>query len=179
VNAEEAGTDVAVLISYSGDGGVERMINHLVGGMLTAGRRVDVLVLKDKGGHSERLPADASVRRLGTRHAALAVPALVRYLGSHRPPVLLAAKERAGRAALRARDWARVATPVVVRLGNTVATARRARLAGACLAAARPRACVPAGRWDRRRRRGGRPRGARLRCRRRARPGHRQSGDHR
>jgi len=121
VNAEEAGTDVAVLISYSGDGGVERMINHLVGGMLTAGRRVDVLVLKDKGGHSERLPADASVRRLGTRHAALAVPALVRYLGSHRPRVLLAAKERGGRAALRARDWARVATPVVVRLGNTVA----------------------------------------------------------
>lgn len=124
-----AGCDVAVLVSYSGDGGVERMINHLIAGFVDAGCRVDVLVLRTAGGHYVGLPDGVRIRRLGTVHAALAVPMLAWYLRRHRPPVLLAAKDRAGRAAIRARRLARVPTRVFVRIGNTLSQALAGRSA--------------------------------------------------
>lgn len=111
---------VAILISYSGDGGVERMMNALIAGLLEAGHAVDVLVLQRRGGHFADIPDGATVLPLWPGHAALAVPALVRYLRRVRPPVLLAAKDRAGRAALRARARAGVDTRVVLRIGNTL-----------------------------------------------------------
>ena len=96
------------------------MMNALIAGLLGAGFRVDVLVLGQRGGHFAEIPADARVVPLRPGHAALAGPALVRYLRRERPPVLLAAKDRAGRAALRARARAGVATRVVLRIGNTL-----------------------------------------------------------
>jgi len=115
-----SGERVAVLLSYSGDGGVERMMNALIAGMIEAGQTVDVLVLKRRGGHYAAIPEAANVVALGTDHAATAVPALVRYLREARPSALLAAKDRAGRAALRARHRAGVPTRIVVRIGNTL-----------------------------------------------------------
>ncbi|WP_067560814.1 glycosyltransferase [Halofilum ochraceum] len=123
-------TDVAVLVSYSGDGGVERMINNLVQGLLDAGCVVDVIVLRNEGGHIYALPAGANVVRLGTRHAVFALPGLVLYLRRARPRALLAAKDRAGRVAIRARRLAGVPTRIVVRIGNTLSQslAGRSRL---------------------------------------------------
>lgn len=120
---------VAVLISYSGDGGVERMMNNLVRGFLDAGHAVDVVVLKTRGGHFQALPDGANVVPLGTQHAWLAVPALARYLRRVRPAALLAAKDRAGRAALRARRLAGVSTRVVLRIGNTLSASLAGRSA--------------------------------------------------
>lgn len=121
------GIDVAVLVSYSGDGGVERMMNNLVRGFLDAGYAVDVVVLKTRGGHFQALPAEANVVSLGTQHAWLAVPALARYLRRARPAALLAAKDRAGRAALRARRRAGISTRVVLRIGNTLSASLAGR----------------------------------------------------
>lgn len=115
-----SGERIAVLLSYSGDGGVERMMNALIAGMIEAGHRVDVLVLKRRGGHFAAIPSEADIVPLGQEHAALAVPALVRYLRDVQPAALLAAKDRAGRAALRARARAGVSTRVVLRIGNTL-----------------------------------------------------------
>lgn len=112
--------DVALLLSYSGDGGVERMMNHLIGGLVAAGCRVDVLVLKASGGHFAGMPDGARVLRLDSSHASAAVGALADYLRRVRPPVLLAAKDRAGRAAVRARVRAQSATRIFIRLGNTL-----------------------------------------------------------
>lgn len=111
---------ISVLLSYSGDGGVERMMNHLIAGMMAAGCRVDVLVLKARGGHFAGLPAGANVIRLDSGHSHLAVGSIARYLRAERPPVLLAAKDRAGRAAVRARERAGGDTRVFIRLGNTL-----------------------------------------------------------
>jgi glycosyltransferase involved in cell wall biosynthesis len=128
--AVDARADVAVLVSYSGDGGVERMVNHLIRGFLEAGRRVDVLALKRRGGHFQSLPAGARVVPIRPAHSALAVPAVARYLRRVRPRALLAAKDRAGRAAVRARTLAGVDTRVVVRIGNNLSAslAQRTRL---------------------------------------------------
>lgn len=118
---------IAVLLSYSGDGGVERMMNSLVAGLLDAGHAVDVLVLGRRGGHFAAIPAGARVVRLSSRHAALATGSIARYLRRERPPVLLAAKDRAGRAALRARRRAGVDTRVVLRIGNTLSQSLEGR----------------------------------------------------
>ncbi len=123
------GSRLAVFLSYSGDGGVERMMNNLVRGFLDAGYEVDVVVLKTQGGHYQALPAGANVVKLGTKHAWLAVPALADYLRRVRPAALLAAKDRAGRAALRARRRAGVSTRIVLRIGNTLSASLAARSA--------------------------------------------------
>ncbi len=123
------GGRLAVFLSYSGDGGVERMMNNLVRGFLDAGYEVDVVVLKTRGGHFQALPPGANVVSLGTRHAWLAVPALARYLRRVRPAALLAAKDRAGRAALRARRRAGVSTRIVLRIGNTLSASLAGRSA--------------------------------------------------
>lgn len=110
--------DVAVFISYSGDGGVERMINNLIAGMLDVGKTVDVVVLKREGAHFRALPQGARVVALPTRHAVWAPPFLWRYLHRAKPKALLAAKDRASRAALAMHRWNARETRVVIRAGN-------------------------------------------------------------
>lgn len=108
---------VAVLVSFTGDGGVEHMVARLVEGFLEKGVAVDVLLIKERGGHAARLPSGARILRLHARTSVTAVPAVVRYLRRERPAALLAAKDRAGRVAIVARALARVPTRVVLRLG--------------------------------------------------------------
>lgn len=121
---------LAVLISFSGDGGVERMVLNLLQefGRSLPGQ-VDLVTLKVGGGHLQTIPEGVRHVPLGVRHASLAVPALVRYLRRCRPEAMLAAKDRAGRAALLAQRVSGVPVRIVVRLGNTLSES----LAGAPL----------------------------------------------
>lgn len=119
--------ELAVLISFSGDGGVERMVLNLLRRFPEFGCATDLLTLKTEGGHFRAVPDSVRHVPLGVRHANTSIPALVRYLRRERPRALLAAKDRAGRAALLARRLAGVDTRVYVRLGNTLS----ASLAGA------------------------------------------------
>jgi len=119
---------LAVLISFSGEGGVERMVTNLV---LEFARRpdleVDLVLLRDDSRHLQVVPPQVRVVRLGVRHSALSLPALVRYLRRARPAALLVAKDRAGRAALLARMLAGVPTRIVLRLGTTLSEAMQDR----------------------------------------------------
>ena len=108
---------LAVLVAFTGDGGVENMITNLLRGFVAAGVPVDLLLLKARGGHLERIPPGVRVIRLDVRTSLLALPAVVRYLRQHRPATLLAAKDRASRVALLARRFAGVDTRVVLRMG--------------------------------------------------------------
>ncbi len=112
-----SGERIAVLIAYTGDGGVEKMVNHLLHGMVAAGADVDVLLLKAHGGHVEAIPEGVRTIRLDAATSMLALPALCRYLRCVRPRALLAAKDRAGRVALLARRLTGVPTRVVLRMG--------------------------------------------------------------
>jgi len=119
---------LAVLISLSGEGGVERMVLNLVAEFA---RRpdlaVDLVLLRDDSQHLGALPDNVNVVRLGVRHSVLAVPAIAGYLRRARPDALLAAKDRAGRAALVARSLAgisaHISTRIVIRLGTTLSEA--------------------------------------------------------
>ncbi|MEW6676314.1 MAG: glycosyltransferase [Pseudomonadota bacterium] len=115
---------LAVLISFSGEGGVERMVFNLVAEFARQpGLAVDLVLLRDNSQHLGTLPDNVNVVRLGVRHSGLAAPAIARYLSRVRPDALLAAKDRAGRAALLARRLAGVSTRIVIRLGTTLSEA--------------------------------------------------------
>lgn len=114
---------IAVFVSFSGEGGVERMVSNLVQGFAAERFAVDLLLIKTKGPHLADFPPTVRVIHLDAPTTLFALPALVRYLRRERPPVLLAAKDRAGRVALLARRLARVPTRVVIRLGTTLSAA--------------------------------------------------------
>jgi glycosyltransferase involved in cell wall biosynthesis len=118
---------LAIFASFSGAGGVERMLVSLIRGFVDLGQRVDLVLVKDQGPHLERIPSEVRQIRLAGGHTLLAAPALARYLRERRPPVLLAAKDRAGRTAVLARAMARTETPIVLRLGTNLSTAMAGR----------------------------------------------------
>lgn len=124
---------IAIFISFSGDGGVEKMVSNLARGFLDAGYRVDFILIKAKGSHLEQIPTGARVIRLNAKTSMLSLLPLVRYLRAERPAALLAAKDRAGRVALLARRLAGVPTRIVVRLGMNLSAslAGKSRLAKA------------------------------------------------
>jgi glycosyltransferase involved in cell wall biosynthesis len=123
---------IAVFVSFSGSGGVERMIVNLIRGFVDLGQKVDLLLVRAEGPHLERLPQEVNLVDLGTDHTFLALPALSRYLRRSRPSALLAAKDRAGRTAVLARWLAGTDTRIVMRLGTNLsaAMADRPRLSG-------------------------------------------------
>ena len=114
---------LAVFASFSGAGGVERMLVNLIGGFLDLDQPVDLVLLRASGPHLARLPAEVNRIRVGTEHSLLAAPALARYLRRRRPAALLAAKDRAGRAAVLARTLAGTDTRLVMRLGTQLSAA--------------------------------------------------------
>ena len=120
---------LAVVISFSGEGGVERMVLNLVEGIAARQVAVDLLAIRADSAHLERLPAGVRLVDLGVRHSALAAPAMARYLRRERPDALLAAKDRAIRAAVLARRLAGWRGRLVGRLGTNLSASLEGRSA--------------------------------------------------
>ena len=118
---------LAILISFSGAGGVERMVLNLVEEFVRRGYGVDLLLIRAEGEHLHQLPEGVNVIRLGVQHTLASVLPLARWLRQNHPPVLLVAKDRAGRAALWARRLAGVDTRIAIRLGTNLSAALAGR----------------------------------------------------
>ena len=88
-------------MSYSGSGGVEVITNHLVEGLVNAGIQVELLLLKARGPHIDKLPEHPGLKvtKLNASSAMLAVPELVSYLNKHPNRLLFVIKDRAVQAA--------------------------------------------------------------------------------
>lgn len=114
---------LAVFVSFSGSGGVEKMILHLCKGLCDLGCRVDLVMAKSSSPHLDNLPSGMNVIKLGSDHTFACLPRLIRYLRRHRPVALLAAKERAIRTALLAKMIAGGSTRFSARIGTTVSAA--------------------------------------------------------
>lgn len=114
---------LAIFASFSGQGGVERVLVNLIRGFCAEGHAVDLLLVREQSEHLRDLPS--AVRRipLGTRHTLLASIALARWLKRERPNALLAVKDRAGRSAVLARLLARTETRIILRLGTNLSAA--------------------------------------------------------
>ena len=115
---------IGIFVSFSGEGGVERMIINLCKGLIHYGCQVDLLPVKS---HSEHLPdyfpAGLKVHKFGANHTLSSLPALIRYLKTEGPDAILAAKDRANQTAILAKAISGVSTRIVVRMGTTVSAA--------------------------------------------------------
>ncbi|MCG6871116.1 MAG: glycosyltransferase [Gammaproteobacteria bacterium] len=120
MNAASKRPRIAVLASFSGGGGVERMIANLVCGLSAREVDLDLLLVHQRGPHLAGLPVGVNIIPLQARHSLTSALAVARYLRRARPDALLAAKDRAGRAAVIARWLARVPVRLVIRIGTTV-----------------------------------------------------------
>jgi glycosyltransferase involved in cell wall biosynthesis len=118
-----------VLISFTGEGGVERMVLNLAEGIAAQGIAVDLLAIRGDSAHLGTLPAGVRLVDLQARTNLLAVPPLARYLRRHRPPALLAAKDRAIQAAVMAGRLAAWNGRLVGRLGTNLSAALQGRSA--------------------------------------------------
>jgi len=118
---------IAVFASFSGQGGVERMITNLLPGFVDAGVDVDLVLVKTRSEHLQALPEQVEVIELGAKHTSTCLPALIRYLRARRPVAMLAAKHRAIKTAVIARRLAGVRMRLVGRLGTTVSAALEGR----------------------------------------------------
>ncbi len=127
INPSQRIRHLSVFASFSGAGGVERMLINLVRGMVDQGVSVDLVMVRTDSPHLAELPAQVRLVRLRATHTLLAVPELARYLRARRPAVLLVAKDRAGRAAVLARMLAGIDTRILVRLGTTLSSAMAER----------------------------------------------------
>lgn len=114
---------LAVFISFSGEGGVERMVMNLVREFARRGQAVDLLAIRATSAHLTDIPDNVRLIRLKAQHALTSIPELKVYLWRERPTAMLVAKDRAGRAALIARKLARVELPLAIRLGTNLSTA--------------------------------------------------------
>lgn len=114
---------LSVFASFSGTGGVERMLVNLMRGFADMEQPVELVLVRAESPHLARLPPEVRQVPLGVRHSLLAAPALARYLRQQRPAVLLAAKDRAGRTAVLARAMAGIDLPIALRLGTNLSTA--------------------------------------------------------
>ncbi len=116
--------DLAILVSFSGAGGVERMVLNLVNAIAEQGVKVDLLLIKTDSRHLQAIHPSVNRIDLGSGHTLTSLPALTRYLRRVRPPCLLAAKDRAGRIAVIARALAGAKeTRLGLRLGTNLTAA--------------------------------------------------------
>lgn len=110
-------------MSFSGDGGVERMMINLMKGFIARNYAIDLVLAKAKGSFIDMIPAEINLIRLGTSHTYTSLFALMRYLKSSRPSVMLVAKHRAGLVAAWARRLTGIPNHLVLRLGTTLSAA--------------------------------------------------------
>lgn len=73
-------------------GGAERVTVALIKGLVARGSQVDlVLVNRGMGAYEEEIPRECRIVNLGARRALTSILALVRYLRSQSPEVLITA----------------------------------------------------------------------------------------
>jgi glycosyltransferase involved in cell wall biosynthesis len=114
---------IAILASFSGEGGVERLMLNLCEGLVGLGYPVDLLMVKGRSAHLQALPQGLNVVPLGASHTYGSLPAVVRYLRSERPAALLAVKDRANQVAIVASRLARTPTRIAVEIQTTISAA--------------------------------------------------------
>jgi glycosyltransferase involved in cell wall biosynthesis len=108
---------LAIFVSFSGMGGVERVVYNLIEGLSEHDVQVDLLAVVTKKGRLPEIPwSNVRVNVLDTKHSQMAIPEVSRYLKRERPDVLMAAKDRAIRTAVLARRWAGTDTRLIGQL---------------------------------------------------------------
>ena len=118
---------LCVFIPSFGDGGVERMLVNLAGGMVQRGVTVDFVVRQATARSLASLPPQARLLEIGSSRGVRALLATVRYLRAARPHVVLSGKGSDDRLSLRAKRWAGVPVRCVLITGTSLSGRLEAR----------------------------------------------------
>jgi len=105
---------IALLIHDLRGGGAERVVLKLAKGMIEAGRRVDLVLVRAQGAYADQIPAGVRVIDLDKSNVFKAVPALARYLREEKPRALLSNLTHVNVAALIAKMIAGGQTRIAV-----------------------------------------------------------------
>lgn len=116
--------DVFIFSSFSGQGGVEKMIIHFCRGCIDQGRKVTLLLVKDRSKHLINIPKEVRIIKLPANHNVSAIVPLARFLKEQKPTSLLVAKDRSARTAVIACALAGVETKIFLRIGTTTSAVR-------------------------------------------------------
>ncbi|MDD1649581.1 MAG: glycosyltransferase [Methylococcaceae bacterium] len=108
---------LAILVSFSGSGGVERVVLNLLQGLAAHDIQVDLLAVVTNKGWLPEIPwPNIRVIEFKAKGSQKALPELMQYLRRERPKVLMVAKDRAVRMSVIAHWLARVDTRLVGQL---------------------------------------------------------------
>jgi glycosyltransferase involved in cell wall biosynthesis len=115
---------VACFIPDLTDGGAQRAVVKLVGGMCQRGMAVDLVLVNREGVHLRSVDARARLVVLGGGRVATAMMPLARYMRRARPSALVSFLSHANVAAVAARALARVELRLALVEQNTVSAYR-------------------------------------------------------
>lgn len=119
---------LSVFIPSFGEGGVDRMLVNIASGIARQGGRVDFITTHDAPYLGELDPRVRRIRFRATDDSGLATE-LERYVLAHTPQVLMSAKGRDDRIAIRVRQRQPACrTRFVIRVGTAVAGRSRAKV---------------------------------------------------
>ena len=118
---------IAIFVSFSGHGGVERMMMNLAEGLVDMGCSVDLVMVKARHAQLNDLPNSINIVKLSSNHTFSSIFALTGYLKKKRPDALLAAKNRANQVAVLARRLSGVKSRIGLRMGTTTTVALEGR----------------------------------------------------
>jgi glycosyltransferase involved in cell wall biosynthesis len=119
---------LTIVVSFSGNGGVEKMMVNLINQLACdPDLSIDLLLIRDSSDYLKLLSPEVNQIKLGTQHSVTSFIPITRYLLNHKPDAILVAKERAGKAVLLARFIARNKSPVALRLGTNLARAMQGK----------------------------------------------------
>jgi len=115
-----ASPKIAIYLQDLVDGGAERMMLNLAGGMADAGVAVDLVLVRASGPFMSMIPDNVRLVDLGGRRTMLSIPALARYLRRERPAAVLSALIHVNVAAVMAAYLSGHGSRVVVSERSTI-----------------------------------------------------------
>src|SRR5437773_1146158 len=111
---------VAIFLPTLEEGGAERVMVNLAGGLVARGFAIDFVLARAKGPYVTQVPAAARVIDFNTARVLGSLRPLARYLDRERPVAVLAVLEHAALVAMAAARVARAKPRVVISIQNTI-----------------------------------------------------------
>lgn len=105
---------IAIFIPSLAGGGAERAMVNLASGLVAQGQQVEFVLVRAEGQFLADVPAEVRIIDLRARRSIFALPALIHYLWTQPPDVLLTALDNASVIAILANCLSHATTKVVV-----------------------------------------------------------------
>ncbi len=111
---------IAFFLATSGHSGVDRAMQNLIPAIIRRGYPVDLLHVRKHGPNIKESHPGLNIIDLGAKHVYSSFAALLKYLKTKKPYVMLTDKDRVNRTAIFARAMAHVSTRLVLSSGTTI-----------------------------------------------------------